>query len=135
VAQLPEVALANGDGDVVCERCRLAETAFARMRGLLGRSGLARGEGLLLRPASSVHTAFMRFAIDVVFVDRENRVLKVVADVPPWRAAACKGARATLELPAGEAEKHGLAPGVSLTQVWRSARTGRARPPAPASAR
>jgi len=135
VAALPEVALANGDGDVVCERCLLAETAFARLRGLLGRSSLAPGEGLLLRPASSIHTAFMRFSIDVVFVDRENRVLKVAAEVRPWRMAACRGARATLELPAGEAAKHGLEPGVSLTQVWRSARSTPARPPAPASAR
>jgi uncharacterized membrane protein (UPF0127 family) len=90
---------------------------------------------MLLRPASSVHTAFMRFAIDVVFLDREHRVLKVAAEVRPWRTAACRGARVVLELPAGEAAKRGLEPGVSLTQVWRSAPAGPARPPAPASAR
>ncbi|HET6897058.1 MAG TPA: hypothetical protein VFK70_01880, partial [Vicinamibacteria bacterium] len=61
---LPQVALANDDGNVVCERCFLAETALARLRGLLGRSGLPSGEGMLPRPASSIHTAFMRFAID-----------------------------------------------------------------------
>ena len=133
---LPQVALANQDGDVVCEHCLLAETAPARLRGLLGRSGLSSGEGMLLRPASSVHTAFMRFAIDVVFLDRANTVLKVASNVRPWRAAACRGARAALELPAGEAERAGLRPGVSLTQVWRSAPgASPARPPAPASAR
>jgi uncharacterized protein len=132
---LPQVALANDDGDVVCEHCLLAETALARLRGLLGRSGLSSGEGMLLRPASSVHTAFMRFAIDVVFLDGEDRVVKVAADVRPWRAAACRGARAVLELPAGEARERGLRPGVSLTQVWRSVPAGQARPPAPASAR
>jgi hypothetical protein len=127
---LPQVALANDDGNVVCEHCLLAETAFARLRGLLS------GEGMLLRPASSVHTAFMRFAIDVVFLDRGDRVLKVAAELPPWRMAACKGARAVLELPAGEARARGLAPGVSLTQVWRSAPgTAGARPPRPASPR
>jgi uncharacterized membrane protein (UPF0127 family) len=114
---LPQVALANDDGTVVCEQCLLAETAPARLRGLLGRSGLSSGEGMLLRPAGSIHTAFMRFAIDAVFLDRANRVVKVASAIRPWRAAACAGARAVLELPAGEAERRGLRPGVSLTQV------------------
>jgi uncharacterized protein len=83
---------------------------------------------MLLRPASSIHTAFMRFAIDAVFLDREDRVLKVAAELSPWRMAACKGARAVLEVPAGEAERRGLRPGVSLTQVWRSAPDARPRP-------
>jgi uncharacterized membrane protein (UPF0127 family) len=133
---LPQVALANDDGDVVVENCLLAETALSRCRGLLGRSGLSSGEGMLLRPASSVHTAFMRFAIDVVFLNRADRVLKVADDLGPWRMAGCRGARAALELPAGEARRRGLRPGVSLTQVWRTASgTSPARPPAPASAR
>jgi hypothetical protein len=134
--QLPLVALANDDGDVVVEHCLLAESALARCRGLLGRSGLPSGEGMLLRPASSIHTAFMRFPIDAVFLDRADRVLRVASDLKPWRMAGCRGARATLELPAGEARRRGLRPGVSLTQVWRSApETTSARPPAPASPR
>jgi uncharacterized membrane protein (UPF0127 family) len=124
MGQLPEVALANDDGTVVCERCLLAETPFARLRGLLGRSGLSSGEGLLLRPAASIHTAFMKFAIDVVFLDRDLRVVKVVPELVPWRTAACRGARAVLELPAGEASRRALRDGVSLTQVWRTASTG-----------
>jgi len=133
---LPQVALANDDGDVVVENCLLAETALSRCRGLLGRSGLSSGEGMLLRPASSVHTAFMRFAIDVVFLDRADRVLKVADDLGPWRMASCRGARAALELPAGEARRRGLRPGVSLTQVWRSAPGSvPAHPPGPASPR
>jgi uncharacterized membrane protein (UPF0127 family) len=134
--QMPQVALANDDGDVVCENCFLAETSSARLRGLLGRSGLSSGEGMLLRPASSIHTAFMRFAIDAVFLDQADRVVKVVPDLHPWRIAASRGARAVLELPAGEAARRGLRPGVSLTQVWRSAPgASPARPPGPASAR
>jgi uncharacterized protein len=133
---MSEIALANEDGTVVCERCLLAETPLARLRGLLGRSGLSSGEGMLLRPASSIHTAFMRFAIDAVFVDGADRVVKVVSDLRPWRAAACRGARAVLELPAGEARRLGLRPGVSLTQVWRTtATTAGGRPPARISAR
>jgi uncharacterized protein len=133
--RLPQVALANDDGDVVCEHCLLAETMFARLRGLLGRSGLSSGEGMLLRPAASIHTAFMRFPIDAVFLDREDRVVKVAAELAPWRAAACRGSRTVLELPAGEAARQGLRPGVSLTQVWRSEPASRPRPQAPASAR
>jgi len=85
---LPQVALANDGGDVVCERCFLAETAFARLRGLLGRSGLSSGEGMLLRPASSIHTAFMRFPIDAVFLDRDLAVVGIEDSIAPWRAAS-----------------------------------------------
>jgi uncharacterized membrane protein (UPF0127 family) len=89
---LQEVALRREDGTIVCERCLLAETALTRMRGLLGRSNLPSGEGILLRPASSVHMAFMRFAIDAVFLDRDLRVLKVSADLKPWRTVGARGA-------------------------------------------
>ena len=130
--RLPQVALANDEGTVVCEHCLLAETMFARLRGLLGRSGLSSGEGMLLRPAASIHTAFMRFPNDAVFLDRADRVLKVAHELAPWRMAGCRGARAVLELPAGEASRRGLQPGVSLTQVWhtthRAKRTRRSVP-------
>jgi uncharacterized membrane protein (UPF0127 family) len=103
--------LRSEDGRTVCERCVLADTALARMRGLLGRGSLASGEGILLRPASSVHTAFMRFAIDAVFLDRDLRVLEVTPDLRPWRTAGRRNARAVLELPAGEAARRGLEAG------------------------
>ena len=99
---------------MVCERCVLADTALARMRGLLGRRELPSGEGILLRPASSVHMAFMRFPIDAVFLDRDLRVLKVASDLRPWRAAGSRGAKAVLEIPAGEAERRGLTVGDRL---------------------
>jgi uncharacterized membrane protein (UPF0127 family) len=114
---LPEFALASDDGTVVCERCLLAETPFARLRGLLGRRGLPVGEGLLLRPAASIHTWFMSFAIDAVFLDRSDRVLKVSSMLEPWRMSSCRKARAVLELPAGEASRRGIRPGVSLTRI------------------
>jgi uncharacterized protein len=84
------------------------------MRGLLGRSGLETGEGILLQPASSVHTFFMRFAIDVVFLNRDGEVLKVAKGVPPWRTAAARGARAVVELGAGEAGRRGIRVGDRL---------------------
>lgn len=101
----------SADGAVVCERCTIADSPLPRMRGLLGRRGLPSREGVLLRPAGSVHTFFMRFPIDVVFLDREGRVLRVAEAVPPWRTAAARGARSVLELRAGECERRGVEAG------------------------
>jgi uncharacterized protein len=109
-----EIALRREDGTTVCERCVLADTALARMRGLLGRRELPSGEGILLKPASSVHMAFMRFPIDAVFLDRDLRVVKVAPDLRPWRAAGRRGAKSVLELPAGEAGRRGLSVGDRL---------------------
>jgi uncharacterized membrane protein (UPF0127 family) len=109
-----ELALRREDGNIVCERCVLADTALARMRGLLGRRDLPSGEGILLQPASSVHMAFMRFPIDAVFLDRDLRVVKIASDLKPWRAAGSRGAKAVLEIPAGEAGRQGLSVGDRL---------------------
>lgn len=104
-------------GEVVCGNCTVAATPLTRLRGLLGRDGLAESHGLLIRPTWSVHTAFMRFPIDVVFLDRDLRVLKVVADLAPWRTASQRGARSVLELPAGECARVGLVAGDQLESV------------------
>jgi uncharacterized membrane protein (UPF0127 family) len=101
-------------GAVVCERCTVARNPIARMRGLLGHRGLAQGEGLLLQPAGSIHTFFMRFPIDAVFLDGDRRVLRVASDVRPWRAAGAKNSREVLELAAGEAARVGLVAGEVL---------------------
>ena len=106
--------LVRGDGRVVCDRCVLADTAARRMKGLLGRSGIDEGEGLLIRPAGSIHMFFMRFPIDAVFLTGELRVLKVVANLRPWRIAAARGAKQVLELGAGEAAERGIEPGQVL---------------------
>jgi uncharacterized protein len=109
-----ETALRREDGSIVCERCVLADTALARMKGLLGRRELPSGEGILLKPASSVHMAFMRFPIDAVFLDSDLRVVKVAADLKPWRAAGARGAKSVLEIPAGEASRRGVSVGDRL---------------------
>jgi uncharacterized membrane protein (UPF0127 family) len=115
-----EVAVRVENGRIVCERCVLADTALARMRGLLGRRELPSGEGILLRPASSVHTAFMRFPIDAVFLDRDGRVLKIASRLRPWKTAAGRRAKAVLELPAGEAERRGIELGERLVEDARA---------------
>jgi uncharacterized membrane protein (UPF0127 family) len=101
-------------GDVVCEQCIVADTALPRMRGLLGRRALDPGEGILLRPAPAIHTWFMRFAIDAVFLDGDLTVVDVVPRLEPWRTAARRGSSAVLELAAGECERRRIRPGDTL---------------------
>jgi len=85
--------------------------------GLMGRRGLPADGALLITPCSSVQTCFMRFAIDVVFLDRDGGVVRVVPGLKPYRAAlGGRGARSALELPAGAAERCGIAVGDRV--VW-----------------
>ncbi|HVW19161.1 MAG TPA: DUF192 domain-containing protein [Solirubrobacteraceae bacterium] len=102
------------DGRLVADRCLVADRAWPRMRGLLGRRSLEAGEGLLIEPAGSIHMLGMRFAIDAAFLDRGRRVLRVAEGLAPWRMAACRGARSVLELPAGTLARTGLAAGDEL---------------------
>ena len=107
------------DGQVVCERCLVADTTLRRLRGLLGRRELSPGDGIVLRPGWSIHTAFMLFPIDVAFVDADQVVVKVVQKLKPFRASICRGARDVVELAAGEAERRGLKAGDRLTWAAR----------------
>ncbi|SRR3989304_876496 len=91
-------------GTVVAEQLQVADGIWSRFWGLMGRASLPQGHGLLLRPSSSIHTAFMRFAIDVLFLDRQLKVVKVAPQVKPFRATlGFGGAHSALELPAGAA--------------------------------
>src|SRR5215212_1323493 len=109
-----EAAVVRDGGEPVCERCRVAENPLTRLAGLLGRRGLRPDEGLLIRPTSAIHTCFMRFPIDAVFLDRELVVVDVVTDLRPWKLAARRGAKAVLELAAGESRRRGIRPGERL---------------------
>ncbi|MGE3774684.1 MAG: DUF192 domain-containing protein [Gammaproteobacteria bacterium] len=102
------------DGRIVVQRVARTTNAVERLRGLLGAPPLAADAGLWLLPCNSVHTAFMRVAIDVVFVDRSLRVVRIVAALPPWRCAVSLRAHSTLELAAGRATALGLAVGSTL---------------------
>lgn len=108
------VRVLAGDGIVVCTSCEVAVRTLARMKGLLGRKGLGPGEGMLIDPAPSVMTFFMRFTIDVVFIDRAQTIVKIVHAMGPWRVAGARRASTALELPAGTAAALGLEPGMSL---------------------
>jgi len=108
------VTLVRQDGRVVVERCLVAARPLRRMKGLLGRRSLAGDEGILLRPAGSIHTLFMRFPIDVVFLDRELVVVGITRELRPWRSAGKRGAHAALELASGECGRRGVAVGDRL---------------------
>ncbi len=110
------VQLTRSRGQLVC-RCRVATSFGSRFRGLMGVAGLPRGSGLLLPGTSSVHTHFMRFPIDVVFLDSERRIVSLVTPLRPWRLAAAKTASSVLELTAGEWARLGLAEGDVLREV------------------
>lgn len=105
-------------GTVIAKRLRVADSLWARFWGLMGRKALADGEALLLKPGSSIHTMFMRFPIDVVFIDAENRVVKVVSELRPFRLAMAPGSvQSVLELEAGAAARANVAPGDRLVMV------------------
>jgi len=86
----------------------------ARLVGLIGRRTLAPGVGLWLKPCDAVHTAGLRFAIDVVFVDAAGRVKRIDERVRPWRLRACLGAHSVVELAAGEARRLGFEVGHAI---------------------
>jgi len=108
------VVLNRDTSAILCERCTVADRPVSRLRGLLGRDGLAPEEGLLLRPAAAIHTCFMRFPIDAVFLDGELRVLHVARALKPWRGAARRRARAVLELRSGECDSRRVGVGDQL---------------------
>jgi uncharacterized membrane protein (UPF0127 family)/CheY-like chemotaxis protein len=119
------LTLRREDGRIVCERVVVADRAHRRMRGLLGRKYLRQGEGMVLRPGWSIHTAFMRFPIDAVFLDADQVVIRIEHEVGPWRTVSCRGAREVVELSAGECRRRGLEVGDRVAWASRSAADAR----------
>lgn len=93
----------------------MADTSAKRRVGLLKHDRLLPGEGLWIKPCESVHTFFMKFAIDLVYLDKSQKVRKVRHAVPAWRLSACFTAHSILELPAGTAAETGTAVGDMVT--------------------
>ncbi len=93
----------------------IADSFFTRFAGLMFRKPLPKATGLFLAPCNSVHMCFMRFSIDVVYLDKEYNIIKVVKHLCPWLSlSVCTKAWAVLEMTAGEAERCGLAEGKKL---------------------
>jgi uncharacterized membrane protein (UPF0127 family) len=90
---------------ILADHAEVADSSEKRRTGLLKHERLELGDGLWIVPCESVHTFFMKFAIDLVYLDKNHRVRKVRHAVPPWRLSACLTAHSILELPAGTAEQ------------------------------
>ncbi|MGA2156902.1 MAG: DUF192 domain-containing protein [Bryobacteraceae bacterium] len=102
-------------GTMLGDTVTVADTRATRDVGLLKHKGLNAGEGLWIVPCPSVHTFFMKFAIDLVYLDKHRRVRKVRHAVPPWRVSGCIWAHSVLELPAGSVAETGTQPGDQLS--------------------
>jgi len=88
-------------GTVLATHMAVADTGKTRNRGLLDHESLSSGEGLWIVPCQAIHMFFMRFPIDLVYIDSKKRVRKVRSQVAPWRISVCFSAHSVLELPAG----------------------------------
>jgi uncharacterized membrane protein (UPF0127 family) len=123
MAQLYRLETANGV--VLAEHVRVADTVWSRFAGLMFARELPAGHGLAIRPCNSIHMFFMRFALDVVFVDGDGRVVRVLESIQPWRASSfVRGAKAAIELPAGTAARGVVVPGMVLRMVERDGTAG-----------
>ena len=95
-------------GHLVASAVEIAATRSARRKGLLGRDSIEMTSALVLAPCCAVHTAFMRMPIDVAFVDREGRIVRLVREMGPWKAAMSLRAHAVIEFAAGSLRSHDL---------------------------
>jgi uncharacterized membrane protein (UPF0127 family) len=89
----------------------VASSGARRSKGLLGRKGLAPGEGLWIVPCEAVHTFGMQFSLDLIYLDRKHRIKKIRRNVPPWRMSACLTAHSVIELAAGSIRETDAQPG------------------------
>lgn len=85
----------------IANRAEVAGSGMKRSKGLLGRKGLDAGEGMWIVPCEAVHTFFMQFPLDLIYLDKKNRIRKVKSNVRPWRLSVCLSAHSIIELPVG----------------------------------
>jgi uncharacterized protein len=102
-------------GVLLADSADLADTSEKRRTGLLKHTALKPGEGLWIVPCESVHSFFMKFTIDVLYVDRDKKVRGMRSRMKPWRVSACLPAHSVLELPAGTLEQTGTSKGDQLS--------------------
>jgi uncharacterized protein len=120
-----ELTLVRESGDVLCRHCEIADSPMTRAKGLLGRSSLPEDEGMLLA-TSAIHTYFMRFPLDLVFLDKNFVVVRTVNSVKPWRVVVDRRASSVVELAAGVVESAGVHEGEQVSLVRHGERTTQA---------
>ena len=114
-------------GTLIAGHVEAALDSASRNRGLLGRDGLPPGHALVLGPSNAIHTFFMRFPIDVLFVARDGRIVKLYRSLGAWRVAFALGATLTVELPAGTIDATGTERGDHLAFEVAGSPDGAAR--------
>jgi uncharacterized membrane protein (UPF0127 family) len=110
-----KISVRNVTRDVVlADSAQSTDTSAERRTGLLKNTRLEPGDGLWIVPCESVHSFFMKFTIDVLYLDRKHRVKKLRPEMAPWRVSACLTAHSVLELPAGTIVRTGTKTGDQL---------------------
>lgn len=105
----------QSNGKVIATKFFLAKSFWHRLRGLLGRKLLPSGEALVLEPCSSVHSCFMRFSIDIVFIDKQKKIIYLQENLTPWHfSPVVRKAKAVIELPAGSIKAQSISLGDTL---------------------
>lgn len=105
-------------GTVVATQVEMATSFWARGKGLIGRKSLPDGFGLVIRPCGSIHMFFMSIPLDVLHVDKEGRVLKVLAGIKPWHLGPIvPRGKWVVELPRGAAGRSGTQAGDVIALV------------------
>lgn len=109
------ICVKDSNNNIIADKTATASTFFQRARGLLFSDPLMEGAGLWIKPCSSVHTFFMTYSIDVIFLDKDMVIVNITADMPPWRISKIvKKAESVLELPAGTVRRSNLSLGEQL---------------------
>jgi len=92
----------KNNGKIIAQVVLFADQPFKRMKGLLGRSSLKDSQAMVIKPCNAIHTFFMRFPIDVLFINKENKVVKTISDMSSFRlSSVCFKSQFVVELPAG----------------------------------
>ena len=100
--------------DILLTELQITESALERMKGLLGSKPLNPEAGLLIKPCNSVHTWFMQYPIDIIYLDQSKTIKKIITALKPWRLSFCLGAKYTLELNQNNAQRLNLKTGQQL---------------------
>lgn len=115
---LKHIVINATKNSIIANNIIIADKFWTRMRGLIGKRNLKEDEGLLLAPCNAVHMMFMRFPIDVIFLDKDFVVVKIMDNLRPWRTSPIvRGAIQVVELGAGSAEKKGINIGDKLSLI------------------
>ena len=102
---------------IISSKARVADNFLLRLIGLMFRKDMAQDEALIFYKASSIHTCFMRFAIDIVFLDKNNQIIRICPVLKPWRFVICSNSYITIELPASRSLENSLKVGDFLQIV------------------